>query len=256
MSSLGLSQVLWGLAAKSQTHLDNAKAISESLKNVISNNGISGSPCFDELTTDLSLAAFFLYICGENTFLKDWFFKLVQRFSYSYCVMNKGFPISSDSIETLVEFEKEKGQTKEEMSSTSTLLALVGYWCVILEDEELYLQLVDFIETKLPHCTVQMWFPRVGIKDHFFKGTVSHEFGIAEAPIHFPKDLAELRQRLIKFIGFAKQSDEFETDWNESPPAIELIASRHFRTPVVPFFWLNHVAEQKEPAAVSPYLVT
>ena len=70
--------------------------------------------------------------------------------------MSKGFPVGYDSIETLIEFEEEKGQTKKEMSSTSMLLALIGYWCVILDDKELYSNLIKFIETKLPHCTVQM----------------------------------------------------------------------------------------------------
>lgn len=246
LGSLGLSQALWGIASQEKKYLENAKAISDSLKNVISNNGISGSPCFDEMTTDIALAVFLLYINGETDFIKEWFFDIVQRFSYSYCVLGKGFPIGYDSIETLVEFEKEKEQTKEEMSSTSMLLALIGYWCVILDDKKLYPELVDFIETKLPHCTVQMWFPRKGIKDHIYASYAAHEFGIAEAPIHLPKSIDELRERLLKFIDFSKKSEAFETVWNDSAPALPLIASRHFRTPVIPFFWLGHIEKSED----------
>ncbi|WP_133566709.1 hypothetical protein [Bacteriovorax stolpii] len=241
LSSLGLSQALWGIATKDEKNIENAKIISDTLKNVISNNGISGSPCFDEMTTDITLAVILLYINGEAEFIKDWFFNIVQRFSYSYCVLGKGFPIGYDSIETLVEFEKEKNHSKEEMSSTSMLLAMIGYWCAILDDKKLYPELVDFIETKLPHCTVQMWFPRKGIKDQIYKEYASNEFGIAEAPIHLPKSIEELRERLLKFIDFSAKSDSFETVWNDSPPALPLLASRHFRTPVIPFFWLNFV---------------
>jgi len=244
LASLGLSQVLWGVTAKDETYIENAKVISDTLKNVISNNGISGSPSFDEMTIDIALAVSFLYINGESDFIKDWFFKLVQRFSFSYCVMGRGFPVCYDSIEMLVEFEKENGHSKEEMSSTSTLLALIGYWCVILDDNQLYPQLVEFIETKLPHCTVQMWFPEKGIKDHLYKEYSALKAGIAEAPIRLPKGLEELRERLIKFIEFAKKSDAFETVWNDAPPALPFIASRHFRTPVIPFLWMNHLAEE------------
>lgn len=241
LSSLGLSQVLWGVATQSEANIKNAKVISETLKNVILNNGISGSPCFDEMTVDIALAVLLLYINGESDFIKEWFFKIVQRFSYSYCVKGKGFPVGYDSIDMLVEFEKENGHSKEEMSSTSTLLALIGYWCVILDDKKLYPELVEFIETKLPHCTVQMWFPSKGIKDQLYQDYAGNELGIAEAPIHFPKSIDELRERLLKFIDFSKKSDAFETVWNDSPPALPLIASRHFRTPVIPFFWLNHL---------------
>jgi hypothetical protein len=246
LSSLGLSQALWGISIQDKGHLDNAKIISDTLKNVISNNGISGSPCFDEMTTDITLAVFLLYINGETEFIKNWFFKLIQRFSYSYCVLGRGFPIGYDSIDTLVEFEKEKEQSKEEMSSTSMLLALIGYWCVILEDKTLYPQLVEFIENDLPHCTVQMWFPRKGIKGHIYQDYAANEFGIAEAPIRFPKTLDELRDRLLKFIDFSEKSGEFETAWDDSPPWLPLIASRHFRTPVVPFIWLNQLVVKKE----------
>lgn len=246
LSTLGLSQVLWGVAAKEKAYIENAKVINDTLKSVILNNGISSSPSFDEMTIDVSLAVFFLYINGEIEFIKDWFFKLVQRFSYSYCVLGRGFPVGYDSIEMLVEFEKEKEYTKEEMSSTSTLLALIGYWCVIINDEKLYSELVDFIETKLPHCTVQMWFPGKGIKEHLYAGYAGREFGIAEAPIHLPKTIKELREQLFMFIEFAKKSDAFETDWNDAPPALPLIASRHFRTPVIPFFWLNHLAQDTQ----------
>ena len=244
LGSLGLSQALWGACTQSETNINNAKIITETLKNVISNNGISGSPCFDKMTTDISLAVFLLYITGETEFIKEWFFKLVQRFSFSYNVLERGFPISYDSIEMLVEFEKKNEQTKEEMSSTSTLLALIGYWCVILDDNELYPELVNFIETKLPHCDVQMWFPRKGIKDYLYADYAAHEFGIAEAPIHFPKTLDELHERLLKFMDFTKKSEAFETVWNDSPPALPLIASRHFRTPVIPFFWLGYVKKK------------
>ena len=158
--------------------------------------------------------------------------------------MGREFPVGYDSIEMLVEFEKEKDHNKEEMSSTSTLLALIGYWCVILDDKKLYPELVEFIETKLPHCAVQMWFPRKGIKEHLYKDYAAMEFGITEAPIHFPKTIEELRERLIKFIDFSKKSDAFETAWNDTPPALPMIASRHFRTPVIPFFWLNHIAQE------------
>lgn len=246
LSSLGLSQALWGIASKSETNISNAQTISETLKSVISNNGVSGSPCFDKMTIDISLAVFLLYLTGEIDFIKGWFFKILQRFQYSYGVLGKGFPIGHDSIETLVEFEKEKEQTKEEMSSTSTLLALIGYWCVILDYKELYPDLVDFAETKLPHCTIQMWFPKKGIKEFLYADYAADEFGIAEAPIHFPKTIDELHQRLIKFMDFSKKSEAFETVWNDSPPALPLIASRHFRTPVIPFFWLGHIVKKNE----------
>ncbi|MBW7874672.1 MAG: hypothetical protein H3C47_01640 [Candidatus Cloacimonetes bacterium] len=238
LSTLGLLELFRGMLTSENTTQQDTERIATTLKNVINNNGISGSPCFDEMTIDIALAAYFLATQGDFVFIKEWFLDIMQRFFHSYNIMGKGFPVSSNSIEVLIEFEKQGIHTKEDMSSTSSLLALIGYWCVILDDNELYPQLVDFVETSLSHCTIQMWFPAKGIKESLYKKYAANEFGNTEAPIHFPKSIDELRHRLLKLIDFSKQSEDFETRWDDVPPLLPLIASRHFRTPVIPFFWL------------------
>ncbi len=49
----------------------------------------------------------------------------------------KSLTVGSEKDIKQIPGEKEKEQTKEEMSSTSMLLALIGYWCVILDDKKL-----------------------------------------------------------------------------------------------------------------------
>lgn len=243
VSVLGLTQVIWGLAAKEDQAIENSKVVLDALKNLISNNGISGSPCFDEMTIDITLAMAFLTFFNEKEFIKDWINEIIRRFHYSYVVLGRGFPISHDSIEVLVEFEKEKEHTKKEMTSTSAMLATIAYFCAVLDFEDQYNELVQFIEKDLSHCSLQIWFPGKGIKSELYSQYAGNEFGIAEAPIHLPKTLKELQDRLVQFLDFSKKSESFETDWKDSPPALPLIASRHFRTPVIPFFWLNFKKE-------------
>lgn len=65
------------------------------------------------------------------------------------------------------------------------------------------------------------------------------EFGIAEAPLFLPDSIDELKSRIKDFIKFSEESEKFETKWDDCPPALPLMASRYFRTPVNPFFWLS-----------------
>ncbi|WP_415062931.1 hypothetical protein [Bdellovibrio sp.] len=243
ISILGLSQAIWAISAEDPQGIENSKIVLNGLKNLISNNGISGSPCFDGMTIDITLAITFLALCGENDFIKNWINEIIRRFHFSYVVLERGFPISQDSIEMLVEFEKEKEHTKEKMTSMSTLLATLAYFCAVLDFEDQYNDLVKFVEDDLSHCNLQIWFPAKGIKAQLYSRYAGVEFGIAEAPIHLPKTLSELKDRLVQFSDFSNKSENFETDWKDSPPALPLIASRHFRTPVIPFFWLNFKKE-------------
>lgn len=238
LSTLGLSQIIWGMA-KDPLGIENSKVILDALKKLISNNGISGSPCFDGMTIDITLALILLGIFDEKQFMKKWIDELIRRFHFSYVVLGRGFPISQDSIEILVEFEKEKEHTKEKMTSMSTLLATIAYFCAVYNFEEQYNNLKKFTEENLSHCNLQIWFPAKGIETQIYSRYAGNEFGIAEAPIHLPKTLKELRERLVGLLNFSHKSEKFETSWSDYPPGLPLIASRHFRTPVIPFLWLH-----------------
>lgn len=239
MGTFGISQLLLSIHTKADENFQNAKAIAETLKNLIINNSVSCSPYFDENTIDIFIAINFLYLLGEEKFIKKWFFKIVQRFSFSYVIMGRSFPIGFDSFEKFIEFEKEKIHSKEEMSLTSTLLAHIAYWCVILKYEDLYTEIVNFIEKDFSHCNVQIWYPAKGIKDHIYSSDSAADFGVTDVPIHLPKTLDELRDRFKTFFDFIKTQDGFETNWNYDPPGLPYVASRHFRTPLIPFLWLK-----------------
>ncbi|WP_392536608.1 hypothetical protein [Legionella sp. 227] len=237
---IGLISTL-GLIQLSRTGIcDNSQIIVRSLIELINNNGISGSPAYDNLTIEICLAVYFLALSGESNFIKKWFNDLISRFHFSY-LYGKGFPIAYDSIDKLIEFEYRNEYTKEDMILSSHLLPTLAYWCAILDFPDVYANLLDFVESNLKKCCLQIWFPAKGIKDKLFSGYVGNEFGIVEAPIILPKKLEELRARLKDFVISSKTNSCFETDWQDLTLIFSIIASRHFRTPVNPFIWLSRI---------------
>jgi hypothetical protein len=238
LSSFGLTQFMYGLSTKEERGFENSKFVSNALTNVIKNNSISGSPVFDGQTIDICLAIYFLSLSGKIEEIKEWIQKIIHRFHYSYKVLEKQFPNSYDSIEKIIEFEYGGQHTKEKMACMSTLIPTLAYWCAILDFQEEYNEILELVK-ELKETDLQLWFPEKGIKKYLYKENAANKAGIAEAPIFLPDSLDELKLRIKEFIKYSTESQDFETTWNDCPPALPLIASRHYRTPVIPFFWLT-----------------
>lgn len=239
LASSGLAQFFFGLSHDEPKAIENAKKIGLALKALIENHGISGSPVFDEMTIDICLGILLLVLIDERECAKEWIFSLVHRFNFSYVILEKRFPICQDSLEHLLAFEADDDASKSEMASISTLLPTLAYWCAILDNPETYERLIKFVEGELKDCCLQIWYPAAGIKNTIFSRYAGNDAGIAEAPIYLPKTLDQLKDRLVLLLETAKKNEKFETVWNDCPAALPLIASRHFRTPVVPFYWLS-----------------
>lgn len=241
LSTMGLTQLLYGMARKDEQGIANAKILSSSICRLIENHGISSSPVFDDMTIDITLAICLLAFTGKVETLKKWLSEIVIRYQFAYVVMEKGFAIGTDSIDDLVDYDNNTGLSKEELAAVSTLLPTIAYWYAILDLKEEFQFLVNLVEEHLKKTNLQLWYPSKGIKAALYSKYVGNEFGIAEAPIYLPKTIEELRQRLRSFLKMAKSNENFESVWNDTPPGLPLIASRHFRTPVIPFFWLSFI---------------
>jgi len=218
---------------------ENINYISNALMLLIKNNSISSSPNFDRNTIEICLAVLFLALQGHLDFIKNWFQQIIVRFSFSYSY-GKGFPISYDDIDKLIEFEYSKEYTKEEMTSISTLLPTIAYWCAIFNFPDIYKRLYEFVQMHLQHCNLQVWYPIKGIKNQLSQSNAANEFGVSEVPIDLPQDLSALKQRLQNLLIYSDEHSQLEADWKcLDELLLSIIASRHFKLPVNPFLWLH-----------------
>jgi hypothetical protein len=246
LATFGLEHLLFAHLRKDEQGQENAKIISNALVQVIDNNTISGSPCYDGQTIDICLAIYFLCLTGKFKEIKSWIRVLIHRFHFSYNILERHFPVSCDSLDMLIEFEFNDDHTKEKMADLSTLIPTLAYWCAILDFQEEYINILKLVEDLKETC-LQLWFPGKGIKEYFYKKYAANEGGIAEAPLYLPETLDELKTRIKEFIEFSAKNESFETVWNDAPPALPLVASRQFRTPVVPFYWLRLINVDMNP---------
>ncbi|MBT4792222.1 MAG: hypothetical protein HON90_11675 [Halobacteriovoraceae bacterium] len=240
LASVSLNNTLFALAIKDKNGIENSKIITNALACVIKNNSISASPCYDGQTIDICLAIYSLALVGKIEEIKEWIKELIHRFHFSYKILDKNFPIAYDSIDMLMEFEFEGKHSKEKMAGMSTLIPTLAYWCAILDFKDEYSDVLKLVE-ELKETDLQLWYPRKGIKQQLYKQYAGNEFGIAEVPLFLPESIEELKLRIKTFLKFSEGNNEFETKWDDSPPGLPLMASRQFRTPANPFYWLSIV---------------
>jgi hypothetical protein len=99
----------------------------------------------------------------------------------------------------------------------------------------------------LPKTDLQMWFPDDGTEENLYRVNASSRGGKVLSSIQLPETLDGLKERMARLLErstFGKLSC-VEQGW----PVLGLIASRHFRTPVMPEYWQQWVCTPSAPTA-------
>ncbi|OAI26776.1 MULTISPECIES: hypothetical protein [Methylomonas] len=225
---------------------NDAGEVINALEALLNNNGVSSSPCLDRHSQDITLALFALFGMGRLETAKEWLHKLFRNVDYAYKA-KKFIPIATDSLDDLVEEGGWLGgQATDRMMEMSWTLATIAGWSVILGMDDLYEVLAENVKDAYPNVCIQIWHPEKDLYQYLYFQTAHFDSGATEAPIHLPPTAAEYRKQM----NMIRESD-FGKILFDSPAAkeqligLDLIAYRHFQTPIPPSVWyslLNNVA--------------
>jgi len=223
----------------------NVAAVSDGLCALIRNHEASASPRLDGHIIDVTLALMFLVLAGRADVAKDWTAEMAKRLDYCFKTESR-FPVSTDSLEDLVEFEVEPKDPKlvEKLMGTSWSLATIAAWCVVLELNDHYAALAQGAAGPYAKVCAQLWHPTKDWPGSWYFGR-SLDKGEAEAPYVLLSSMAEMKLRMKQFL----ERPEFE--WVECSPtcmvgiwALDFIACRHFRMPVPASAWYRLGSER------------
>lgn len=258
ISAMGLCRALvFGDEETRKTEFKNATAVADGLAALLRNNPVSGSPRLDGNVIDITLGLLLLVSTGHTSQASDWLAELVKRVDYTFkCKRN--FPICTDSTDDLIDatvFDDEELRIR--LMRTSWLLPTLASWSVILGRDDLYKVLANNTKTDYPEICLQLWHPTQDLSKHIYYWPAQYHCGESEAPIILPDTSDEFRDRM-KAVLDSERHDVI----SKSPAcsagvgAIDLVACRHFRTPVAPFLWYQLLQEknassQTEPPAAS-----
>jgi hypothetical protein len=248
IATIGLCRVLVMADEKiRQAELENATAIADALVALIKNNPVSGSPRLDIHIVDIVLGLMLLILTGHISDAQKWLADLVKRTDYTLKI-KRNFPICTDSNDDLVEltvFSDEELCIR--LMKMSWILPTLAGWSLILNRHDLYDVLVKNTKTEYLGICLQLWHPKAeDLPKYLYFNTAQYVCGDSEAPIILADTAIEYRDRLLAFL----QSEQYNvvtssTAGKAGLPALDMLACRHFRTPVAPFYWYRFLLKSE-----------
>jgi len=250
MATIGLSQILVTTDEAGAIHnLQNAMVVADALAALISNNPVSGSPRLDGNVIDITLALILLTATDHLTEAANWLEELVKRADYAFKV-KRNFPIATDSLDDLADSAVgDDDGLQSQLMKTSWLLATLAAWAIILERDDLYGVMANNTKTQYAEVCLQLWHPTEDVARHLYYWQAHYRSGEAEAPILLPDSAAEYRDRMRALLALQRLDIRtFSPSLLSGMDAIDLVASRHFRTPVAPYFWYRMLPKDELPS--------
>lgn len=240
LASIGLTHVLpvAGDDGDQVARHKNADTVADALASLISNNCICNSPCLDRHSQDIVLGMLLLVLTGRMDNAKKWLQTLIRNIDYAFKV-KRYVPICSDSIDDLADIGGwHSGNTADKLMQTSWMMAVLAGWCVILGVDESYRALQQGLVHEYQDTCVQLWHPDNQIHEHLYFHAAHFSSGASEAPIKLPEEMAQWLAHMRVIVESEQGKESLQTMGHKvGLPAIDIVASRHFGTPIAPAFW-------------------
>ena len=240
LASIGLTHVLSVVDDEEAKEVQrkNADTVGAALASLISSNGICNSPCFDRHSQDIVLGMLLLVLTGHSDNAKQWAQTLVRNIDYAFKA-KRYVPIDSDSIDDLADIGGwHSGQTADKLMKTSWMIAVLGGWCAFLGLRESYRVLRQGHINDYSEQCAQLWHPDKLTHEHMYFHAAHFSSGASEAPIRLPEDMAQWLDHMRVIVESERGQECFQTmGCKVGLSGIDLIACRHFVTPVAPAFW-------------------
>ena len=245
LASIGLAYLSVQIENKAikKQHFETASAIADSIVAFASKNGICSSPCLDRHSQDIALAMMLLVVTDKKNDAKAWLRMLVRNVDFAFKV-KRFIPISTDSLDDLVEAGGWLGGTTDvRLMQTSWTLATLAGWAALLGENDCYDVLFRGASTDYPETCIQLWHADKDVYRHMYFGAAHFLSGLSEAPIVLPSTAEEWRAHMRLIL--ASEHSKFVADSvaTQSGIPLDIIAWRHFSTPVPPAIWYKLVDE-------------
>jgi hypothetical protein len=249
LASIGLSLLSLQTADKLHSELREREIrfVAQCLVSVIEKNGICSSPCFDRHCNDITLAICLLVSTGYADNAKKWVALLIRNIDYAYKV-KRYVPIATDSIDDLVADSGWSGGTAGlTKTNMSWMLPTLAGWCVVLGMEAAYQVIAKGARDSYPKVCLQLWHPDAQIYKYLYFNSAHFSCGASEAPISLPKTGSEWRASMAQILNSEHANIAAASPaLREGVGAMDMVAYRHFRTPIPPYFWYRFINLQQD----------
>jgi hypothetical protein len=224
-----------------ETYEGQMQAVAQMLAALIENNPPAFAPRYDGHVIDIALGIFTLINAGYTSQAARWLKELSHHIIFAYQI-GKCFPIASDNYNDLIALEVGLAPPKEKLMELSTLLPMLAGWYAVLNLADDYRAFQEAVTRTFNKISLQLWFPDDETDNHLYITNAGYAGGFTLHPFRLPENFDDLKTYIIRLSEKYKDFNNISCvtcGWF----VIGLIASRHFRTPIIPAYWLNYLRE-------------
>lgn len=238
LSTIAMVHMQWGSVTSEEYFSQNAIEVAKILSAFLRSHTCAASPVYDGNSVEISIAILALLITGHSDELHEWLNEIVSRLDFSYKT-NRWFPVSTDSFDDLLDFElRENNADVDKLKNISTIIPLLAQWAAMLNYDELYGFIHRIKESLLPETCCQLWYPDENTENYLYNHAAQFESGITEAPMIIPDTLEEMISSIQELHEDSPVDINLVTSASSAGlPWLEIVASRHFGTPLNPILW-------------------
>jgi hypothetical protein len=241
LSTAGVLLIFDSLIIKNQYNFESAQLICDAIKNLIKNHQVLYSPLFDNHIIEISIALLLLSFFSEKELIKDWMSNLFDHIAFAYYRMGKYFPVCTDHIDDVITLDSSNLESKEKLFEISTLLPILMEWCAVLNLEDEYLFGKEMIDTFFKKTYFQIWYPDENTDEVLYIKNAAVDSGISDSQIIIPDTIDEMKilmgTRKKRLEEICKDKDKNISSIDNGLLILPILASRHYRTPVLPDYW-------------------
>ncbi|MDE2771133.1 MAG: hypothetical protein OXI44_08210 [Bacteroidota bacterium] len=240
LSTLGINHAFLSKATELSGHEETTFVVADTLIELIENNPAATTPRYDSHAIEIALGLLLLFMTKYTDVALAWMRDLYLRVIWAY-ESGEYFPVDPDSYEDLLSMKFDQKTPKEQLMSLSTLLPTIAEWFGIIGEHNEYEAFRKIVNFRCGKVNLQLWYPDSETESVLYKENAGHETGRMCTSIVLPEEIDALRDTMRSRL--AEQTSFVQISCiKHNFPVLGLIASRHFRTPVIPAYWQNLIS--------------
>lgn len=217
-------------------YFNSALYIIETLNDLIRVNPPSIYPQYDEHSIEISLALNLFLKTNRIEMAKDWLKRLAMGIQDAF-VLTSFFPLFRKSFDKLVDIQHGLDKSKNE---SSMILPILIEFCVLLEDNETYETIKNFVNEHLPKINQQLWLPTEDTELLITIGDYSRDTGSVKHSLMIYENIDDYRKEMQEELELFSPDKEFKLN-TLGFDILGHVASRHYRAQPLPYYWRKFI---------------
>jgi len=210
--------------------------LSNLLARLIHSNPSRHRPLLDNHSIDICMGLLCLYYANLHEVAEFWLDDLLGNIIIRKKAFDR-YPELYNNIDAVLEYEATNERPISYVDSSSTLIYLLFEMIALFDFRNLY----DKYKLSFDDVSLQVWYPPENIEEHLYYEEV--QGGDMETMIKLPKSYDDFLST-INLRYDLRNYDEL-SPYKQSFPLVFYIASRHFRTPLIPDLWRKEIFKEK-----------